>query len=245
VIDTVVAGIGAFSRATTAVAPDGALWERDGVVAAAFPHTPDRSLFNAVAYADPDAVRAAVPELASFYDGHGIRAWTVWVPEADAPVAAMLEAAGHVLDGLPRAMALDLDELRVPDGELDWELSGDTGALVALNEAAYGWAPGEFPLPAVPAGAHAYYARLGGERCSGLLTVDHDDDAMVSLVATDPEQRGRGLASGLLAQALVDARRRGLRTSTLQATKAGAPIYARLGYRDLGLIQMWERRRVV
>jgi predicted acetyltransferase len=66
---------------------------------------------------------------------------------------------------------------------------------------------------------------------------------MVAFSATTPEQRGRGLASGLLAQALVDARRRGLRTSTLEATKAGTPIYAGLGYRDLGVIQMWVRRR--
>jgi hypothetical protein len=44
-------------------------------------------------------------------------------------------------------------------------------------------------------------------------------------------------------QAVLDARERGLQTTSLQATAMGVPIYARLGYRDLGAIQMWERRR--
>jgi hypothetical protein len=43
-------------------------------------------------------------------------------------------------------------------------------------------------------------------------------------------------------QALADARRRGCATTSLQATAMGRPVYARLGYRDLGVIEMWERR---
>src|SRR5258708_19010814 len=135
-IDTVVAGIAAFSRAMASVAPGAALWERDGIVAAAFPHTPDRSFPNAVAYEDREALCAALPELAAFYDEHGVRAWTVWVPEADTAVATALGRAGHVLDGVPRAMALDLDDVRVPVGGLEWEESADVTELIALNTAA-------------------------------------------------------------------------------------------------------------
>ena len=43
--------------------------------------------------------------------------------------------------------------------------------------------------------------------------------------------------------ALHDARERGATTTSLQATKMGYPLYARLGYRDLGALQMWERRK--
>jgi hypothetical protein len=43
-------------------------------------------------------------------------------------------------------------------------------------------------------------------------------------------------------QSIWDARERGRRTSTLQATKLGAPIYERVGFADLGALQMWEKR---
>src|SRR4051794_32091203 len=72
---------------------------------------------------------------------------------------------------------------------------------------------------------------------------DCDGDAGVMFVATLPEARGRGLAGGLLAVALVEARDRGCDISTLQATKMGEPVYARLGYQRLGAIQMWEKRK--
>jgi GNAT superfamily N-acetyltransferase len=243
VIDVVVAGIAAFSRAMTSVAPAATLWQREGVVAAAFPRTPDRSFLNAVAYDDPDALRAAVPELAAFYEEHGVRAWTVWVPEGDTAVATTLEQAGHALDGVPRAMALDLGDLRVPGDGLDWEESADVTELITLNAAAYGWGPDELTMSALPVTGRVFYAHADGERRSTLMTVDHGEDAMVSMVATAEEARGRGIASRLMSEALLRARQRGQRTSTLQATKAGTPIYARLGYRDLGAIQMWERRR--
>ena len=66
---------------------------------------------------------------------------------------------------------------------------------------------------------------------------------VADMVATLERARGRGLATALMRQALLEARERGMETTSLQATRMGAPIYARLGYRDLGAIQMWERRR--
>jgi GNAT superfamily N-acetyltransferase len=56
------------------------------------------------------------------------------------------------------------------------------------------------------------------------------------------QARGHGLASLLLRKALADARDRGCTITTLQATRMGYPVCARLGYRDLGRVQMWERR---
>jgi predicted GNAT family acetyltransferase len=64
----------------------------------------------------------------------------------------------------------------------------------------------------------------------------------VTAVATLPEHRGRGLASAIVERLLADARDRGMRTGTLQASKAGAPVYERLGFADLGFIEMWELR---
>jgi hypothetical protein len=46
-----------------------------------------------------------------------------------------------------------------------------------------------------------------------------------------------------MAEAVAEAGRRGRRTTTLVATKLGRPVYDKLGYRDFGAMQMWERRR--
>jgi hypothetical protein len=45
-----------------------------------------------------------------------------------------------------------------------------------------------------------------------------------------------------LGQVLLDSRDRGCKTTTLQATKMGEPVYAALGYRVIGRLEMWERR---
>jgi ribosomal protein S18 acetylase RimI-like enzyme len=76
-----------------------------------------------------------------------------------------------------------------------------------------------------------------------LATIQHGGDCGVYLVATAPAAQRRGLAGALMLHALADAREAGCATTTLQATRAGTPVYARLGYRDLGAIEMWERRQ--
>ena len=87
---------------------------------------------------------------------------------------------------------------------------------------------------------HVYIARESGEAVAGLITSDHEGDTSVWWVATAPEARGRGLASGLMRHALADGRERGNDISTLQATKMGRGVYegARLprvrGVRDVG-----------
>jgi GNAT superfamily N-acetyltransferase len=88
-----------------------------------------------------------------------------------------------------------------------------------------------------------YFASVDGEEAATLAIWPHGSDAVVIWVATAPEARGRGVATRLLAHALGDAREAGLVTTTLQATKLGFPVYERLGYRNLGTTQMWERRR--
>ena len=70
-----------------------------------------------------------------------------------------------------------------------------------------------------------------------------DSDAVVIWVATRARGSRPRCLPRLLAHALAAAREAGLETTTLQATKLGAPVYARLGYRDFGAMHMWERRR--
>lgn len=61
-------------------------------------------------------------------------------------------------------------------------------------------------------------------------------------VATRASARGRGLASELLRHALRAAMAEGCGTTTLEATKLGQPVYACMGFRVLGELQMWEQR---
>jgi ribosomal protein S18 acetylase RimI-like enzyme len=223
----------------------GRLFERDGVLASILPAVPDRSLPNSVLYRDQDALADALDELTAVYEEAGVRAWTVWLPAGHARARALLEERGHVLDANPKAMAARLSDVEpprpsdpVPDPHPRLEELGRINA-VAYGAEALARVIGEGELDP----DRLYLARERGEVVAGLITGDHDGDCSVWWVATLPEARGRGLASGLMRRALADARERGCDISTLQATKMGEPIYRALGYRPLGPFEMWELRR--
>jgi GNAT superfamily N-acetyltransferase len=129
--------------------------------------------------------------------------------------------------------------------EIEWEHTSDTAVAAELNEDAYGLPRGEFAaaMTALSSGpATIYLAALDGRPAATLATLEEGGDCGVYLVATAPRARRRGLASALLSAALEEARAHGCVTSSLQATRAGFPVYERLGYRDRGALEMWERR---
>jgi GNAT superfamily N-acetyltransferase len=223
----------------------GRVWKSDGVSAAIVPGSPKRSFFNSVLYDDPISMVRSIDAIAEIYAEAGIEAWTVWVPKADIAVAEALQAAGHMLDARPRAMAMPLGELRSPEPDPDLEIREDSDyeLVSSLNEVGYGFAPGEFPvmqgdLPAL----RTYLGSIDGETvgCAGAFA--HETDCAIVFVAVLPEGRGLGISGRLMARALSDAAEQGLETTTLQATRLGYPVYVKLGYRDLGELQMWERR---
>jgi GNAT superfamily N-acetyltransferase len=234
-----------FYRLLAGASEGGRLYERDGITAAVVPTTPERSVCNGVVYDDAASLERALDLLASRYDEAGVRAWTVWVPERDREAAALLERHGHRLDAAPAAMAIELagpSHASAPELELD--ANPDPADVGRLNDAAYGYED-QFARALElmgPDAAYVYVARVDGAPAACTVALDHERDCCITLVATLPAARGRGLASGLLTRALLDARSRGCETSSLQATKMGQPLYERLGYRDLGPIEMWERR---
>lgn len=225
----------------------GSVWRDGDVTAAIVPKAPDRSVFNSVFYEDPERLLASLDRIGAAYEQAGVRAWTVWVPEADRVAAAGLERAGHVLDAEPRYMGMELSALNeaAAPGQ-GWELreAEDYPEMARLNEIAYGYPPGDYvavaeaPMP----GIRIYFADLEGEAVSTLGVWPHGSDAVVIWVATLPEARNRGIATGLMAHALRKAREDGFETSTLQSTKLGRPVYEKFGYRDFGAAQMWELR---
>jgi GNAT superfamily N-acetyltransferase len=232
-------------RALAAGAPEGRTVELPGVAAAMMPAAPERSVINCVTYEDAALLAEALPALASEYERSGVRAWTVWVPLGDPAATEALERAGHILDGEPRAMVLDLRGFdREPDPELVLAERPTFADVGRLNDQAYGL-PGDFgrALDGVPTGGfHVYVALAGGEPACSVVTYDVESDCGVYVVATAPAAQGRGLATAVMTRAMADARERGCATSSLQATKRGRPVYERLGFEDLGAIEMWERR---
>src|SRR3954454_12330822 len=228
-------------------APASRVLQLEGITASITPAAPGRSVLNGVVVENFAKLPDQLVTLAAAYEAAGVRAWTVWVPEYEEMARALLAAAGHKLDATPAAMLLSLNELREPAAgtatgfSTDWDIE----AAGAINDAAYGDTSGLFAraLGGLPAGTgHMYMARVDGEPASFVVVHDHEDNCEFWIAATVPEARGRGLVSGLLHRALVDARARRCTTRTTQATKKGEPVYARLGYRKFGTIEMWERR---
>jgi GNAT superfamily N-acetyltransferase len=227
-------------------APDSLLVRREGLLAAVVPAAPQRSIFNSVCYDDPAALAAEIDDLQETYESHGVRAWTVWVPEADRETARLLGGRGHSLDSTPRAMAMELTDLAAPPPAPAGVEHGPIAPLACaeLNDRAYGYGENGFRAALAAETAIRWHGAFEGEAPVGCVgTIAVGDDCCVTGVATPPEHRGRGIASWLMVRALAEARDGGTVTASLQASKAGAPLYERIGFRDLGLIEMWELRR--
>jgi GNAT superfamily N-acetyltransferase len=145
-------------------------------------------------------------------------------------------------------MIADLADLAEPEsGDLDWSVGAEPRDMGRINDLAYGWPENTFIRAMDRFGAvdalRLYQARVDGEPVCVLGTYDNGDDCELYFVATLPDHRGQGLARRLVHQALIDARDRGLTVSSLQATKAGYPIYERLAYEPICTLEMWERRK--
>lgn len=246
-LDRCYRGIEPFIR-MFGTGPGSTVIDRDGVVACVVPSAPTRSLLNAIWFdrKRPERLAAEVDSIREAFDEAGVRAWSVWIQEGDAEAEELVDQLGLKLDSKPLAMGADLTEL---------DLSADTSAVSAewdavevarVNELGYGLpagifkAIGEIPLPD---GGHCFLARVDGRVVSTVMTFDDGEDVGVYWVATDPEYGRRGLGGATMTAALKAGLERGMKTTTLQASDAGAPVYARLGYRDLGVrIKLWEQR---
>lgn len=222
-----------------------------GAGAAIVPATPERSLPNSVLYETPKQLLEHYDTIAAAYAAAGVRAFTVWVDPGDEPqLGPELEARGHVRDTAPMLQAAriaDLDLEALAAAPLDLEPEPAFPVLARLNDRAWGLTP-DGSIGAALAGltpdgeVRLWIARHEGEPGAGLMVLVHDGDAYVTFVATDPRAAGRGLARSLLAHALLTCSSDGCITTTLEASAAGEPIYARMGYRSLHRIPMYERR---
>lgn len=227
-------------------APDSSLIRREGLIASVAPASPQRSLFNGVFYTDPVALAAELDSLEALYESQGVRAWTVWVPDSDRETARLLASRGHALDAEPRAMAMELADLGAgppaPAGIDPGSIGAD--ACAELNDLAYGYGSDGFRAGLAAETSIRWHGAFDCAEPAGCVgAIEVGEDCCITGVATPPEHRGRGIASWLMHRALEEARDAGMTTASLQATRAGAPLYERLGFRDFGFIEMWELRR--
>jgi GNAT superfamily N-acetyltransferase len=227
----------------------GSVHRAGGLVSAVAPAAPERSIFNSVYATDPGELPAAIDEIEERYAAAGVRAWTVWLPGGNRLGPELLEPRGHVHDGSPRSMGLELDYLVPPERPLPSGvelLGGDVREVAAINDRAYELGPGAWRSALTrPSGLAVQWAvaALDGEpvACAGAID-SGEDDVCITAVGTVPELKGNGLAGHLITALLTEAQGRGIRTATLQASKAGAPVYERLGFRDVGCTDLWEKR---
>ena len=145
-------------------------------------------------------------------------------------------------------MAIELADLSEPGGDLDgldWDAEATPAEVGPLNDRAYGWEDGGFagaspgprprdaPLPR-PRRRRDRLRRGDARRRGRLPAGDGRRPTRTGAAAASP--------AGSVTRALLEARDRGLRTASLQASPLGRPVYERLGFGTYGSIEMWERR---
>jgi len=231
-----------FQRFLGRVAIGAELYESDGVVASVVPSIP-ASFFNAAVLRTHPDYPGALARLERMYSEAGQPHWGVWTGPADREASVALGAAGLVLDSTPVLMAAEIESVDMT-GSVEPAKPVDLDAVGRINDAAYGYPPTMANAVAgpPPPGVHATGVHRDGELAAVTVVLDVGDDAFVTFVATLPEQRAQGLASGLIREALAQAQQRGRTTTSLQASKLGQGIYARLGYRPLGEQHLYETR---
>src|SRR2546422_9978611 len=125
-----------------------------------------------------------------------------------------------------------MTEADIPGGMRLKELAG-------WNQTPSDW---ERFLRASPAGCSV--AELDGRVCGTATTIVYEGRfAWIGMVLVDPECRGRGIGTRLLAKAIehLDAAR--VPTLKLDATPQGRPIYAKLGFVSEYEVERWVLKR--
>ena len=227
--------------------PDSKLIRRDGLLASVSPSTPHRSLFNSIfcdgveplAANSRRARRSSTTPTASGRGRPGSPTATT-IRRRCLPSGATSSMRRR---GRWQFCSADLGpEPPRPDGVALGP--HEAGTAADLNDRAYGYGPDGFRAALSEPTSIAWSFAVAEEAPVGCVgAIDVGDDCCITGVATPPEHRGRGIAGWLLWQVLEEARQRGMATASLQATKAGAPLYERLGFTDYGFVEMWELRK--
>jgi len=204
-----------------------------GVVAAVFPEGPERAVYNNALF-DRDlgaSERAeAMDAMQAAYAAAGVTHFAGWVHERDTAMSRDLERRGYTLDTTTCAMAMALDDIRLPRPSIELGPADWSEYLTAEG------LPPDFLEGADHEVFHLMVARAEGQVVAASLAYDFGDDCGIYNVSTVQRARRRGLGTALTTAQLHDARARGRHTASLQSTSMAERMYAAIGFRSLGRI---------
>ena len=233
----------------------GALAQRGPDVHWCYTGAPRLNRVLSARFHEGDADRRIDEVLAVFRSRAVPASWYVSPLDTPADLAARLECRGLVLRGIWTGMTFDLDE-GVPSGNLpdDAEVrpaDDEAGAIAWAETAGVG-----FAMPPDSAGAFVrvislmrppaeavwrrYITYWRGEPVATAALYVERGIAGIYYVGTVPSARRHGFASAATLRALADARTLGHRSAVLQASPAGAPVYLRLGFRQVSAIGLYD-----
>ncbi len=84
-----------------------------------------------------------------------------------------------------------------------------------------------------------YTALLNGEPVGTTALFIHRDVPGIYCVSTIKEFRGQGIGAAVTTKPLIEARARGYKMGTLQASTMGYPVYKRLGFQDVCTLRVF------
>lgn len=229
-------------------APGARVLRSDGALSSVVPAIPHASLFNSTMYDRdrPETLDAALTAAEPEYEASGVKAWGAWILDGDSAAQRIATEHGLKLDSIPRAMGAELSAIDLTADDSAVSERWDMRTAARLNELGYAVAPGMFRAVGEvdqPEGARCFIAQADGKDVASVVSFANGDDCAIFWVAADPVFQGRGFAKAAMTAALKTAKQDGFRTTTLQSSKAGGPLYLRLGYQDLGRsVNLWQRR---
>ena len=90
---------------------------------------------------------------------------------------------------------------------------------------------------------HAWLALENGEPVACAATIEDEGKLFLALVATAPASQRKGYGEAVVRKALYEGgKATGLKRTTLHATDAGRPVYAKIGYGKVGTIYSYRKR---
>ena len=165
-------------------------------------------------------------------------------PNLDASVE--LEAAGYEVLFEQTVMSLDLSRWEPGQaGESDLELrkvTGDTSTWAQLASSAFGYTVEEPVTERIldHAGVDLMTALRDGRAVGTGLLFTEGGTAGIHLVGVPPEARRMGIARKIMFRLLDEARARGMRLATLQASAMGEGLYRELGFEAQGHVRNYQ-----